>query len=249
MWTAEKYGYKLTVDYDTYPENPRDWDNEAAMVCWHRRYNLGDQHDYKSPDAFVWTLMDALCTTDELIEYLKSGRCDAARLVESDDNPDCWTLQLNAGVWKDAEDLDEIQLYNGRLQQAMEDMVFASAVMEMLDDLGKIYYKPLCLYDHSGITISTCDFGDRWDSGQVGWVYMDATTSRNAALKRMQTEVDLYDAYLRGENYCYTLEQDGEEIDGCGGFLGEFNDVLEQIHNNINLPHEMLDIIDELKEE
>ena len=31
---------------------------------------------------------------------------------------------------------------------------------------------PLYLYDHSGITISTTPFGDPWDSGRVGFIYM-----------------------------------------------------------------------------
>ena len=35
---------------------------------------------------------------------------------------------------------------------------------------------PLYLYEHSGITISLTDFKDRWDSGQVGWVYIDKET-------------------------------------------------------------------------
>jgi hypothetical protein len=35
-------------------------------------------------------------------------------------------------------------------------------------------YLPLYLYDHSGITMSYKPFGCRWDSGQVGFIYMTA---------------------------------------------------------------------------
>ena len=31
---------------------------------------------------------------------------------------------------------------------------------------------PLYLYDHSGITINTTGFSCRWDSGQVGFIYV-----------------------------------------------------------------------------
>ena len=41
--TEEYKGYTINIDYDEDPMNPRtDWDNAAVMVCWHRRYNLGD---------------------------------------------------------------------------------------------------------------------------------------------------------------------------------------------------------------
>ena len=41
---------KVKFDYDA--ESPRKWDNLGKMVCWHRRYNLGDDHDFKTPSDF-----------------------------------------------------------------------------------------------------------------------------------------------------------------------------------------------------
>lgn len=39
-------------------ENPREfYDPFGHMVCWHRRYNLGDKHAYESPDEFL----EAMC--------------------------------------------------------------------------------------------------------------------------------------------------------------------------------------------
>lgn len=33
--------------------NPRtEWDNVGKMVCFHRRYNLGDKHEFSDPDEF-----------------------------------------------------------------------------------------------------------------------------------------------------------------------------------------------------
>ena len=42
---------------EEYPESPRRWDNLGTMVCWHRKYNFGDKHDFKSPEEFLswWT--------------------------------------------------------------------------------------------------------------------------------------------------------------------------------------------------
>ncbi len=41
--TEEYRGYRIKIDPDPDPENPREWDNFGHMVCWHRRYSLGDQ--------------------------------------------------------------------------------------------------------------------------------------------------------------------------------------------------------------
>jgi len=37
---------------DDTPENPRDWDNLGTMICWHRRYTLGDKHHCPDPQTF-----------------------------------------------------------------------------------------------------------------------------------------------------------------------------------------------------
>ncbi len=38
------------------PESPREWDNLGHMICWHRLYNLGDEHNYADPDQFLFEL-------------------------------------------------------------------------------------------------------------------------------------------------------------------------------------------------
>lgn len=46
------YLIKIFQDYE--PENPRQWDNLGKMICFHRKYNLGDQHNYNSNDFNSW---------------------------------------------------------------------------------------------------------------------------------------------------------------------------------------------------
>lgn len=43
--------FEIYIDED--PVDPRSWDNFGTMVCWHRRYSLGDRHDFKTPDDFM----------------------------------------------------------------------------------------------------------------------------------------------------------------------------------------------------
>lgn len=40
--TIDKDGFTLKLYPDETPDSPREWDNAGAMVCWHRRYSLGD---------------------------------------------------------------------------------------------------------------------------------------------------------------------------------------------------------------
>ena len=98
---------------------------------------------------------------------------------------------------------------------------------------------PLYLYDHSGLTISTDNghypFTDRWDSGQIGYIYAIketiikewgktgklTRTNKTKALRHLQDEVKTYDQYLTGDVYGYTItDPQGDIIDSCWGFYG-----------------------------
>jgi hypothetical protein len=72
---------------------------------------------------------------------------------------------------------------------------------------------PLYLYDHSGITMNTKGFSCRWDSGQVGFIYVTHETIRKEfGVKRvtqelrekvkgyLEGEVEVYDQYITGDN-------------------------------------------------
>jgi hypothetical protein len=163
------YGFlddrQLEIYPDEDPDNPRSWDNLGVMVCLHGRYNLGDNHEYRSKDFNGW---------DELEEQIKYN------------NPGC-------------------------------------------------LIKPLYLYDHSGITISTGPFSCPWDSGQIGFIFItqksinevfDGNESRGEQC--LIGEVETYDQYLRGDIYRFILRDKpcekcsgpGEILDNCGGFYG-----------------------------
>ena len=47
--------YELKVEHDDDPMNPRrEWDNLGTMVCFHKRYDLGDTTDYRSENYDAW---------------------------------------------------------------------------------------------------------------------------------------------------------------------------------------------------
>ena len=121
-----------------------------------------------------------------------------------------------------------------------------------------VVIKPLYLYDHSGITISTSPFGCRWDSGQIGFVIVTKDSIRNMqGVKRvtkrlieiaeecLDAEVKTYDMELTGDVYGFTTyDAEGNQDDSCGGFYGdnfEENGMLGHISDD--------DIVEKLKEE
>lgn len=46
--------YLIAVYPATFPQNPRDDENLGTMVCFHKRYNLGDEHNYDKDDYRSW---------------------------------------------------------------------------------------------------------------------------------------------------------------------------------------------------
>ena len=106
---------------------------------------------------------------------------------------------------------------------------FKEWLEEMKDDIAVIL--PLYLLDHSGLSISTTDFNDRWDSGQVGFIFCTKQVAKNFGCvdeedikSSLEQEVALYDEYLRGyPNYYYFCVRDEDDniVDSCSGFRGE----------------------------
>ena len=97
---------------------------------------------------------------------------------------------------------------------------------------------PIYMYDHSGQTISTKPFSSRFDSGQVGYIYITHNMLDAAGLTVkyeetwddflarltacLESDVKIYDQYIRGEVYAFLIEdENGLQLDSCGGFYGD----------------------------
>lgn len=100
---------------------------------------------------------------------------------------------------------------------------------------------PVYLMDHSGLSLSVSDFRDRWDSGQLGVIWLPREgladigykiASKGALAKAedlLKSEVAVQDAYVSGsvfgwESYAL-VERDGEPakgefLDSCWGYYG-----------------------------
>lgn len=188
---AEVYhGHSITIYHDPNAESPREWSNLGTLICWHRRYRLGDSHQFDSPEAFLRDI---------------------------------------AGV-SDQRDLSMEQLRDRAEREAI--------------------LLPVFLYDHSGLAMNTIGFHCPWDSGQVGYVYATLEAVRKEfgakrvtkALREraeyiLRGEIVTYDAYLGGRVYGYVIERDGEEVDSCWGFVGDFElDCLLEARQAVPIP-------------
>lgn len=71
--------FKIEIHTDEDTQNSREWDNLGIMVCWHRRYNLGDlQPKYNSIDFLRDLAADyhqdiENATADEIEEILEKN--------------------------------------------------------------------------------------------------------------------------------------------------------------------------------
>lgn len=104
---------------------------------------------------------------------------------------------------------------------------------QIIKDHDPAVILPIYMYDHSGITISTSSFSCRWDSGQIGFIYISKDKVRkecnvkriNKELledikKALESEVETYDNYITGSCYGYQIIKDGEVVDSCWGYYG-----------------------------
>lgn len=98
----------------------------------------------------------------------------------------------------------------------------------------KWIYLPVFMYEHSGISLSSGSFGDPWDSGQVGFIYVTREKMKEEyekhfkprswagrARKLLRVEIHTWDQYVTGDVYGYVIEnEDGDHDDSCWGFYG-----------------------------
>jgi hypothetical protein len=69
--TIEKNNYKLEIFQDETPYNPRQDDNVSKMICFHKRYLLGDMNDYNSNDYSSWNeIKDAIIENENPVVIL-----------------------------------------------------------------------------------------------------------------------------------------------------------------------------------
>lgn len=107
------------------------------------------------------------------------------------------------------------------------------------EEAKNIYVKlPVYLLDHSGLSLSTTDFHDEWDSGLLGLIFCTKEQAEKwfgylpdeqVVKEQLRGEIELYNDYLNGSWYEFYIEGlNGEIEESCGGFYQDkgFSDLL-----------------------
>ncbi|WP_145052719.1 hypothetical protein [Paenibacillus xylanexedens] len=258
----------LELHFDSDPSNPRkdEKDNKAegwigTMVCWHSRYTLGDEHNHEDTRDLFRSLVEEYSQAEFTIRYIGKAMRSEFRGIQPAKENGRWILANKEGIALNGHTFTTRDLAREALaiekaewtERAIDEELKTSQLLEII----QYYYviKPLFLYDHSGISISTGSFVGRahhaeWDSAQVGWIYAEKTDLMNKTAyskgelfgkksRRADTilrgEVEVYDTYLRGEILSYSLyEVDTEALEA---YLLEENIELKE------LPYEDLQVL------
>lgn len=145
----------------------------------------------------------------------------------------CWHPRLRLGdEHEHRTGLEFLQALADELDVEIDSLVrYENKIEYLLGRLsGRALIIPLYIYDHGGVTMSTKPFSCAFDSGRVGWIY--ATREQinrewngdwEKARQYLNSEVEDYDRWLRGEAYGFRLIQGdcpycGTVIDSCYGF-------------------------------
>lgn len=163
------------------------------------------------------------------------------RLIQ-DDNP------MDPREW---DNLGIMACFHKRYSLGDQNIPFSSSEFNSWSEMETYIWKnldaavvlPLYLYDHSGITMNTTGFNCRWDSGQVGFIYVTKDKIMNEygvksirrelkekVEKMLINEVETYDQYLTGDVYGFEIvkiikcdqgHEHEETEDSCYGFFGD----------------------------
>jgi len=249
--------YLLTVEQDEYAYDPRDDFNVATMVCWHRHYSLGDNHDYDGIEDFFQSLCKEVLGKgyDETSELFWKDMLEM--LVESDL---IYIKQLNAYEHSGLTiSTSNAYPYNDRWDAYPVGFVYVTK-KTIFNECGGIPVK-----DENGEYVRIEHKHEGHPSTySIKTIPLTDENWKERAKLTVDGEVETYDYYLRGEVYRYTMEEkvhyrnetrcphcneiidvdeydDWEEVDSCCGFYGsclEENGILDSISADLKFVEE-----------
>jgi len=244
---AQKPPYTLIITDDNDPLNPReDCDNFGKMMCWHKRYRLGDKHDFEKPIDFLADLCLNTVPASEIAKRITENKFDYLRFTPDEEEKDIYYLEYydeNFKKWYVEATYDEPpeNMYD-KIADAAVECIETSDLVDLASEYNVIL--PLYLYDHSGITMNTTGFYCIWDSGQVGWIYADYDTIKKEygeitpetlekAEALLKAEAEDYDCFISGQCYGFKLFEGQDMIDSCWGFIGDLSDIQKDVKEHL----------------
>lgn len=216
--TIEYRGCTIRIVSDDDPINPRkEFDHLGKMVCWHGRYNLGDEQP-----------------KEDAGEYL----CRMAAEVDAGFSKlnDLYDQAIRRGSSR------ACQRINRRLSKERERILaehFVILPLYLYDHSGITISTGSfsCPWDSGQvgfIYVPICRLRQLWGDN-----FPEGHTAQSWGRKILESEVDEYDAYLTGDVVGVIAEdEEGEEIDSCWGYFpdekGSHDYVVDEFKHTID---------------
>jgi hypothetical protein len=184
----------LSIKQDEDPQNPRqEYDHLGTMVCWHRRYGLGDEQPKASPKEYQRSLANDAVNFDCHSEYVPE--IHIKRAIERH-----YTL-LPLYLY----DHSGLSISTGAFSCAWDSGQVGFIYLSLKDALKEFNLKE-----------------GRWETLVSHRADHKPRTLRSWAIDVLRAEVQEYDNYLQGEVYGFEItDAEGEHVDSCWGFYDE----------------------------
>lgn len=198
--------YRLKIEHDDSPESPREWDNLGTMVCWHNRYNLGDEQPKE--DARHYLL--------EMAEKFAPGIWEKFEKWE-----EAYAFPTSAQAWKDF-DYDRNVYWNKTVQPILDKhLIMLDLYLYDHSGITMSTTNFNCPWDSGSVGFIYVPVAKI--KAEYGWKVL--TKARREKIEtHLRNEVHTYDNYLTGEVYGYEIQQLGTctgewmLVDSCWGF-------------------------------
>lgn len=225
----EYRGFNINIHSDDDSGDPRtEWDNLGTMVCWHSRYNLGDEHNF---DSDTWQQELAIEACPNLSNTIEFWENDGYHVLNNRHEGEVFDM------------VDE--KIKGIIEKIL-DRKYIILPLYLYDHSGITMSTSgfSCPWDSGQvgvIYISKEDAKKEYSGGDY----------EEKAIKYLTGEVETYDDYLTGSVYGYTIEpkdtnKNIECDDSCWGFYPEHDGTDGHYYGSM-LERELKYMIDEAK--
>jgi len=215
---AEKESYELRIEPDEPFESPRDLDNVGTMMCAHNRYNLGDEQFNGDMREALINILDDQCGTNLDDEFYE---------VEDEQTPEAHEAYVDRRVEEEVGKhliIADLYLYD---HSGITISMSPFSCPWDSGQVGFIYVTRERAKQELGVSDEDFPLEQqilenrlRGESQFITKTFESLDSLVTDTVFR--NEVDVYDAYLRGDVWSfYIYGADGEVEDSCCGFYGD----------------------------
>lgn len=194
--TTDGRKFRLVIDQDQFPEDPRSWDNLGTMLCCHREYQLGDCNSNGETELQLAEICRKYGKSDEEIDEMTFA--EEVQFILNQDNI------CGLPLW--IYDHGGISMSTGK--QCSWDSSFVGLIFVEKD----FYLAQMCLKDEEGWK----EKAKETLKGEVE-TYSDFLEG-NVYMWTLYEPVVVIRQSMDGKELSRKIDEEGEMVDSMGGF-------------------------------